>query len=173
LPERQAAAIREVPSQPLTQVYLSAKRPFWTEDGYAPSLFTDSPAGMIAAVRDGTDPTQITHLTAWVMGPNAAKLDRLAAADAGRQVIRTIETLRPAATGQLECIGLQSWGSDPHAGGAWAYFKPGQVQLYAHDMAKPHGPLHFCGEHLALASRGMEGAMETAESAVAEVLAAM
>jgi monoamine oxidase len=40
-------------------------------------------------------------------------------------------------------------------------------------MGAAHGPVHFCGEHLALASRGMEGAMETAESAVAEVLAAI
>jgi monoamine oxidase len=170
LPEAQAAAIREVPSQALTQVYLAAKRPFWRDDGYAPSLFTDSAAGMIAAVRDGTDPTQITHLTAWVMGPNAARLDRLPAAAAAQQVIRTIESLRPAAAGQLECIGLQSWGGDPYAAGAWAYFKPGQVHTHARDMGKAHGPVHFCGEHLALASRGMEGAMETAETAVAELL---
>jgi monoamine oxidase len=172
LPTAQAAAIREVPTQALTQVYLAAKRPFWHDDGYAPSLFTDSPAGMVAAVRDGNDPTQITHLTAWIMGPNAAALDRLPPEAAAQQVIRTIETLRPAAAGQLECIGMQSWGGDPYAGGAWAYFRPGQVTKHARAMGQAHGPVHFCGEHLALASRGMEGAMETAETAVAELLAA-
>jgi monoamine oxidase len=37
-------------------------------------------------------------------------------------------------------------------------------------MAASHGRLHFCGEHLALAGRGLEGALETAETAAAEVL---
>jgi len=30
--------------------------------------------------------------------------------------------------------------------------------------------LHFCGEHLATTSRGMEGAMESAEEAAAAIL---
>jgi len=33
-----------------------------------------------------------------------------------------------------------------------------------------HGRLHFCGEHLATTSRGMEGAMESAEEATAAIL---
>ena len=73
---------------------------------------------------------------------------------------------------QLELIGLTAWGSDPYAAGAWAYFRPGQVGRFATAMALPHGRLHFCGEHLALKGRGLEGALETAETATAEVIAA-
>jgi monoamine oxidase len=40
-------------------------------------------------------------------------------------------------------------------------------------MGQPHGVMHFCGEHLAQESRGMEGAMESGERAAAEVLAAL
>jgi monoamine oxidase len=166
----QAEAVNELCSQPVTQAYLGVRRPFWKEDGYAASLFTDSLPGMIAAVRSGTDPKTVTHLTAWIMGRNARSLDGLAEAEVGRRVIAAIERLRPAARGQLKLIGLQSWGSDPYAVGAWAYFRPGQIRRFARVMGASHGRTHFCGEHLAFASRGMEAALESAERAAAEVL---
>jgi monoamine oxidase len=159
LPSLQADAIATLPSQPLTQVYLAPRSRFWEQDGYAASLFTDTRAGMLAS------------LTAWITGENAAALDRLPSArDAGHAVIAAIETLRPAAKGQLELIGMHSWGADAYAGGAWAYFRPGEVTRFAAVLGGAHGRLHFCGEHLATTSRGMEGAMESAEEAVAEIL---
>src|SRR5690606_11604328 len=166
----QARAAETLHSQPITQVYLTAKTPFWEEDGYAPSLFTDSLAGMVAASRSGEDPTEVTSLTAWLMGPAAARLDHRPEADIGREVVAAIERIRPAAKGRLEVVGLNSWGADPYARGAWAYFRPGQVRELAAEMGRPHGRLHFCGEHLAVASRGMEGAMESAERAAAAIL---
>jgi monoamine oxidase len=166
----QLEAVESLPSQPITQVYLRARRPFWEDDGYAPSLFTDGPAGMVAAVRSGTDPMSITHLAAWIMGEKARKLDSLDPDAAGRTVIAALEDLRPAARGQVELLGVQSWGRDPYAAGAWAYFQPGQIRRFAAAMDARHGRLHFCGEHLARASRGMEGAMETAERAVTEAI---
>lgn len=168
----QAAAIGELPHQAITQVYLAPKRPFWDDDGYAPSLFTDSLAGMVTAVRSGSSPDAVSHLSCWVIGPKAVTIEGLNEADAGRAVIGAIEALRPAAAGQLELIGLKSWGGDRFAGGAWAYFRPGQVRQFAADMATPNGRIHFCGEHLALSGRGLEGALESAETAASEVLAA-
>ncbi len=172
LPDTQAAAIATLPSQPLTQVYLAPKTSFWEEDGYAASLFTDTRAGMLAAARNRDRPTEVTSLTAWITGDTAAELDRLPSADAGRAVIAAIEEIRPAAKGQLEVLGMHSWGQDPYAAGAWAYFRPGEVTRFGATLGSPHGRLHFCGEHLAIESRGMEGAMESAEEAAAAILAA-
>jgi monoamine oxidase len=162
----QAEAVALLPQQPITQVYLAVKRPFWNDDGFAPSLFTDTLAGMVTAVRDGIDPARVSHLSCWVIGAPAEKLATLGDAEAAGAVIRAIETVRPAARGQLELIGLKAWGSDPHALGAWSYFRPGQIRRFAAGMGRPHGRIHFCGEHLALAGRGLEGALETAETAV-------
>jgi monoamine oxidase len=170
LPATQAEAVATLPSQPLTQVYLAPRSRFWEQDGYAASLFTDTRAGMLAAARNRDDPTEVTSLTAWITGDNAAALDRLAPADAGRAVIAAIETLRPAARNQLELLGMHSWGADVHAGGAWAYFRPGEVTRFAAVVGEPRGRLKFCGEHLATESRGMEGAMESAEEAAAAIL---
>ena len=166
----QAEAVRRLRSQAVTQVYLRPKTPYWEQDGYAPSLFTGSLPGMLAAVRSGANPAAITHFTAWVTGSYAVELDALSEADAGQSVINAIAAIRPAARGQLEFIGLHSWGSDPYAAGAWAYFRPGEVNRYARIMGKPHGRIHFCGEHLARSSRGMEAAMESGECAGGEVL---
>ena len=171
LPAPQAEAFASLPSQPLTQVYLVPRRKFWERDGYAPSLFTDSAAGMIAAARNGSNPNEVTSIACWILGDTANALDRLPAAAAGRAVIGEIERIRPAAAGALEFVALHSWGADPYAGGAWAYFRPGEVTRYAAKLAAAHGRLHFCGEHLAAQSRGMEGAMESGERAAAEILA--
>ena len=81
---------------------------------------------------------------------------------------RAVEILTPQA---LEFVALHSWGADPYAGGAWAYFRPGDVSRYAANLGAAHGRLHFCGEHLAVESRGMEGAMESGERAAAEIFA--
>jgi monoamine oxidase len=171
LPPLQAEAVASLPSQPLTQLYFAPRRRFWEDDGYAASLFTDTRAGMLAAARNRDDPTEVTSLTAWVTGSAAADLDALAPSAAARAVLAAIENLRPAAKGQLELIGMHSWGADRFAAGAWAYFRPGEVTRYAAVLGRRHGRLHFCGEHLALESRGMEGAMESAERAAAAVLA--
>ncbi|MDX1561621.1 MAG: NAD(P)/FAD-dependent oxidoreductase [Gammaproteobacteria bacterium] len=166
----QAEAVAELAYQPITQVYLKPKRPFWDDDGHAASVYTDTLAGMVAAVRRGDDPSTVNHLSSWVIGPHAERLAGVGDAEAGQAVIDAIEAFRPAARGQLELIGLKAWGSDPYAGGAWAYFRPGQVTRFAAVMGRPHGRIRFCGEHLALAGRGLEGALETAEAAVAGIL---
>jgi monoamine oxidase len=126
----------------------------------------------VTAVRSGSNPDQVSHLSCWVTGPNAGRIEGLSKAEAGEAVIAAIEALRPAAVGQLELIGLKSWGGDPYAGGAWAYFRPGQVGRFAKDMAAPSGRIHFCGEHLSASARGLEGALASAETAAGEVLQA-
>jgi monoamine oxidase len=170
LPEPQAEALRQLPSQPLTQVYFVPRAKFWERDGFAPSLFTDSRAGMIAAARNGANPREVTCITAWITGRTAAALDGLAPAAIGRAVSDEITRIRPAAKDALEFVALHSWGADPYARGAWVYFRPGDVTRFAGIIGRAHGRLHFCGEHLALENRGMEGAMESGERAASEIL---
>ena len=170
LSELQRQAILEVPSQPTTQVFMAHKSKFWESDGLKPSMFTDGVAGMIAAARNGDNPTEVTSFTAWIMGSNAKYLDTLPTEEAGKVIIQAIEAVRPSARGQLEFLGLKSWGADPFARGGWAYFRPGQITRFCKAMHLPHGKIHFCGEHLSIANRGMEGAMESGERAAQEII---
>ena len=167
-PQREAVA--RLPSQSMTQLYFAHKSEFWESDEYAPSLFTDTAAGMFSAIRNGSDPGEITGFSAWVMGRNAARLDALSPEAAGARVSEEIEAVRPAARGQLKFIGRQCWGADPFARGAWAYFRPGQIARFAAAMGAPHGRIRFCGEQLAMSNRGMEGAMESGERAAMGII---
>ncbi len=167
----QYEAVTSLPSQAMTQLYFACKSAFWETDGYSPSMFTDGAAGMVAAARRAENPGQVTGLTAWVMGRNARRLDALSPEHAAARVISELEAARPAARRQLVFIGRQSWGADPWAGGGWAYFRPGQISRFGAAMGAPHGRVHFCGEHLARVSRGMEGAVESGQRAADEIVA--
>lgn len=161
LPPPQAAAVASLGYQPMTQLYFACQAPFWEQDGLGASMFTDGAAGMVAGNRRADNPAEVTGLTAWAMGRNAERLDAMSEADAAQRVIGEIETARPAARGRLQYVGRQSWGADPFAGGGWAYFRPGQIARLGSIIGNAHGRIHFCGEHLARANRGMEGAMES------------
>ena len=169
---RQAEAIERLAGQPVTQVHFAHRSRFWERDGLSPSMYTDGPAGMVAAARSGEDPEEVTSFTAWVMGGNARRLDALPARQAGREVLEAVEAVRPAARGQLELLDVSAWGRDPYARGGWASFRPGEIGRFAAEMGGPHGPIHLCGEHLARAARGMEGAMESGERAARAILSA-
>ena len=166
-----AEAVRHLPYQPMTQLYFACEQPFWERDGYGPSMYTDGVAGMVAASRRADRPEEVTGLTTWAMGANAARLDAMGELAAAQAVQQEIEALRPAARIQLRYLGRQSWGLDAGAGGGWAYFRPGQIGEFGAAMGAPQGRLHFCGEHLAVDNRGMEGAMESGQRAAAAVLA--
>ena len=113
----QAEALENIESQAITQFYFAHRSKFWEKDGFAPSMFTDGPAGMVSATRSGENPAEVTGLTAWAMGLKAEKLDTLPAKKAGRLALQAIETIRPASRGQLELVGAHSWGTDPFAQG--------------------------------------------------------
>jgi monoamine oxidase len=169
----QGRAVRTMGVQLLTQSHLVAKRPFWENDGMKPGLWTDGLAGNMMAQPFGEKPTDITSFTNWHRGNIAAQIDRMSEADAKKAIISAIEAIRPSAKGLLEVRAIKSWYTDPFSCGDWAIWQPGHVRDFIQHISKPHGNVHFCGEHTAQSNRGMEGAMETGERAAQEVLQAI
>jgi len=167
----QAKAIRTLPHQAIHQVALHASKPFWEDDGMEPSMWTDSHLGRISAIYHGADADEVSSLVVSAFGPAAQHLDRLGPGGAARYVVAEIERVRPAAKGVLSVSGQHSWTRDPFSGGAWAYFHPGTVTRFLPEMFARTGRVHFCGEQTSIASRGMEGALETGERAARAVAA--
>jgi monoamine oxidase len=170
IPGPQGAAVQTLQSQAISQFHIVPKKKFWEQDGLDPSMFTDGLPGTVIAEHKGDRPEEITSLTVGVRGHSATWLDQLEPKDAAAAVVKSIEKLRPAAKGQLEVRAWKSWSRDPFSGGDWAVWQPGQVTAFAKDVAKPHGRIHFCGEHTSVSNRGLEGAMESGERAALEVL---
>ena len=170
LPPVLAQATKVLPAMMVTKTFLHAERNFWEDDGLDPAMWTDSPLGEVRALRQLADSPEITGLIARARGFTALRLDRLGESAARALVLSEYERLRPAARGKLRVVGYKSWHMDPHAGGSWTEWRPGQLHAYLLAFSEPFGRVHFCGEHTAVSNRGMEAAMEAAERAAVNVL---
>lgn len=168
----QAAAVATIPYQPLTNIFLTVQRPFWQEDGISPAMWTDSAMGTVFPQYFGASDGQVTGLMVQGRGELAKSWDRMGAEAAMALVVKTLATLRPASKGAVTAAHFLSWGAEEFSTGAWAYFQPGQIRDLVPSMALPSGRVHFCGEHTATGARGVEGALESSERAVIEVLTA-
>jgi monoamine oxidase len=166
----QAEAVQTIPYQAISNVFLRVKSPFWEIDKLSPSMWTDGMAATVIAQRFGKTDDEVTGLVVQARGELSGYWDRLGREAAMARVIAEIETIRPAAKGQLVGAAYHSWVMEPFSAGDWAYFPPGQVARFANAMSAPAGRIHFCGEHTATGNRGLEGALESSERVALEVL---
>jgi len=166
----QAQAIDELNSQKINMLHLLPKSPFWESDEMSPNMFTNGLSGLVIANRNIGAPEEVNSLTVWLRGPIAEQLDRMKQTDAIQAVIGSIENIRPSSKHQLEPLAYHSWYLNPYSRGDWAYWQPGQISRFGQHVGNQHGQIHFCGEHTAVANRGMEGAMESAERVAFEVM---
>jgi monoamine oxidase len=164
----QAEAVQRMPYGNTTVVHLRARGAFWEQDGYDASLWTD---GAITAVRTTIDGDG-AWLAALATGHKADRLDQLPEAERGAFVVSELARLRPSTRGKLEVTGLHSWAAQPFIGGCRHSYWPGDVTRFQPALAKPHGRLHFAGEHTRRLEVGMEAAMESGERAAFEILSA-
>ena len=103
-------------------------------------------------------------------GKKGDRIDQLAPKARGAFVLKEIERLRPSTKGKMEVVGVHSWPQYTFVEGCRHSYGPGQVTRFAVDMIKPHGRLHFAGEHTRRLDVGMESAMESGERAAIEVV---
>ena len=166
-PPAQAEAIAASVYGGTTHVILEPTAPFWEQDGYGPSMYTDGPIERVFAPRLGDG---IPFMRVWINGYAADRLDALPPAELGAFVVREFERMRPAARGKLRVRTVFSWGAEPWTLGHRHVFLPGQVNRFAKQMDLPWQRIHFCGEHLRRMEFGMESAMETADRVAIEIL---
>jgi monoamine oxidase len=177
LPARQRQIVEQLDYNPVTRIYLQARRRFWTDAGEAGNAFTDlpiqlvtehpltRPAGQGKAAARGI-------LECHVKGPGAL---RIAALDQAAQLalaVDNMEKVHPGFKSHYESGAVVAWGADPWAGGGYAWWRPGQLTEWVPELARPVGRVHFAGEHTSLLARTLEGALESGNRAAREVHAA-
>lgn len=170
LPTPLDEAVTEANASGNTQFIMTTASRFWEEDGYAPSLWSDTIFERLF-VEFGED-DEVDHLRIWINGDNAGRVDALGD-QAGDLLLETLERLRPSTRGQLKIVHKVSWGSEPLIGGEKYVMAPGQVSRFAASLAKPVGPIHWAGEHHKSVDVGIEAALQSGERAAAEVIAKM
>jgi monoamine oxidase len=164
------AAISAVPYNRVLKVFIEPRRRFWETDELPTAMWTDTLAGRLIGMRAVAGDPDLATWLAFVTGPAADRLDRLPPGDRGPAVVAAIEAMRPSTSGVIRATHVVSWGQDLFSGGAYACWAPGQVAAFANQFAEPLGRLHFAGEHVAVETRGIEGALESGETVAARLI---
>ena len=165
----QANAVNTLNYSTTTQILCAVERPYWEQDGFPATMWTDTSMGQLLGYPYGEN-GEIVSAAIWMMGADALMADRYEQSELVTRCLQTLERIRPATRGALKPLKVLSWQRDPYSGGTWASWGPGQISSFANDMALPHGRIHFAGEHTAKLERGMEGALESGERAALEIL---
>ena len=163
--KRRAVATGE--SYATTKFYLRPTAPFWEQDGFEASLWSDGPLERVIALSDSSD--QVHTLLVWINGAGSRQIDQLAPDAAKALVLEQMAAIRPASRGRLEVMGYHAWGRDSFIGGCGFSYAAGQITELAAAIPAPERRLHFAGEHTRRLEAGMEAAMASAERVVQEI----
>jgi monoamine oxidase len=171
LPDDQRAAIANLPYMDTTRTYLQVSRCFWFDEGVAGSAATDLPIGDIGRYPASSPggPHERAILESFVTGPAAARLAVRPKSEIIEQTLRTMEKVHPGIGDFVEGGFVKAWSTDPYALGCVSWPGPGDVTRYLKALQRPHGRMHFAGEHTSILRSSMEGALRSGVRAAREV----
>lgn len=165
----QAEAVNGMPYGNQSQVWLRVKDPYWEVDGIEASMWTDGPFTLIRQQIEPDGSRQLVSMLAF--SGKSRQLDAMPLAERGAFAIAELTRIRPSTRGRVEFVGAHSWEAAPYSRGCSYQMVPGRALEWQQAMARPHGRLHFAGEHLRQLEVGMEAAMESGERAASEIAA--
>jgi monoamine oxidase len=178
-----ARAIRQVNYDSATKVLAMTARRFWeADDGiYGGGTFTDLPSGTTwypSSNAEERDPRVSSRpavlLASYSWGQAARRLASLAHRERSGVVLRHLARVHAQLREPhlVQHTASWSWDNHPLAGGAFAWFMPGQHAALHRHIVAPEGRIYFAGEHASLAHTWMQGALDSALRAVQEMLSA-
>ena len=171
LPASQREAVATLEFNKVTQAYLQTSTAGWEATGIPGTIWSNAPFGRLFARRDET--AEQILLTVWINGDQCNRYDSLSEADAGELILTDISAVYPAASTNLQLLGLVRWATDPFSGGSWPAWAPGQIGRFYQALRQPFRGIHFAGEHTASEFSGMEGAFESGARVADEVRVAL
>ncbi len=139
-------------------------RPWWREEGWSGNLFSDGPLQTIWDASLGATPV----LCAYICGQDAMFWRQQQ--HPVQASLAALAALCPAANKTFVRGWFHDWIRDPFAQGVYSHMQPGYVLNHLPFIAGPDHRIHFAGEHTATWSGFMEGALESAERVVEEIL---
>ena len=176
-------AIRQLNYDSSTKVLAIASRRFWeSDDGiYGGGTYTDLPTGTTwypSSNAEAKDPRVSKSpgvlLASYTWGQAARRLAMLPHKERSGTVLQHLARVHPQLREPDMVRQTASWSWDNHAfaGGAFAWFNPGQHAALHRHIVAPEGRIYFAGEHASLAHTWMQGALDSSLRAVKEMLAA-
>ena len=135
---------------------------WWHEIGWGGNMMCDGPLQQTWDGSIGDAPI----LTAYICGDEAVRW--LALGDPVRAGLYELSVLFPDASKHFVRGWVHNWLTDPLSPGAFSHLAPGYVLEHMEHISPPEGRVHFAGEHTAIWTGFIEGALESAERVVQE-----
>ena len=135
---------------------------WWHDLGWGGSMMCDGPLQQTWDGSIGEAPI----LTAYICGEESTRWLELG--DPVRAGMYELSVLFPEASKHFVRGWAHNWLTDPYSPGAFSHLAPGYVLEHMEHISPPEGRIHFAGEHTALWSGFIEGALESAERVVEE-----
>lgn len=166
-PEKRRA-IEELGNTSVTRVFLQTRKRFWLDEGLSGAATTDLP---IVTTYDKAHylPGKRGMLEAYLAGARARRLAELTPAERLDFTVNQMELILPAIREHYEGGASVCWDEDVWARGAYAWFKPGQMESLLPHIARPEGRVHFAGDHTSPWPGWMNGALQSGARAAREV----
>lgn len=176
-------AIRQINYDSSTKVLGIARRRFWEQDDgiFGGGSSTDLPTGFTYYPSDNAknrDPevsaARSVMLASYTWGQPARRLATLPKEDVKSFIVRNLSNLHPQVAREdlIEDAVKWSWDTFKWSGGAFAWFLPGQHTALHKDLITPEGRIFLAGEHTSLTHTWMQGALESAQRAVKDMMIA-
>jgi monoamine oxidase len=164
-------AIRQLHYIDSTKILMQFRRRFWEEDeGICGGVtVTDLPLRLVYYPDHGTESGRGVLIGSYTWEEDARRWGALPDEERITQALRYLSEIHPQVTTEFERGASKVWGADKYAGGAFAFFEPGQETRLYHHIIAPEGPIHFAGEHASLKHAWIEGAVESGLRAAQEV----
>jgi monoamine oxidase len=137
---------------------------WWQDQGWGGNMMCDGP---IQQTWDGSM-GEAPVLSAYICGTDATKWASLG--DPVRAGIYELSLVLPEAAKTFKRGWYHDWVTDPYCQGSFSHLSPGYVLEHMEHIATASDRVHFAGEHTALWTGFIEGALESAERVVPEVL---
>ena len=83
--------------------------------------------------------------------------------------VKQMEQILPKLREHYEGGASICWDDEEWTRGAYAWFKPGQMESFLPHFAKPEGRVYFAGDHLSPWPGWMNGALQSGNRAAREV----
>jgi monoamine oxidase len=156
---------------PVARCYLQTKSRFWNQQGAGGLKVARTDTYIerlwdMTQVQDGTSGILLAYMQgdnadAFAQQPSGARMDYVKAGVS--QLFQEIDAEFSAGLYKI-------WQHDPWVNGAWSCYQPGEMADMFPAAKKREGRIFFCGEHTSAWSGWMQGALESANRVVNEIV---
>jgi len=165
------AAIRQLHYENTIKIFLQCHRRFWEEDEglFGGATVTDLPSRLIFYPDHGRETGKGILMASYAYGEEANRWAAFPPDERITQVLKHTAKIHPQVVSEFEVGVSKVWSEDRYAGGAFAFFQPGQQARLYEAIIAPEGPIFFAGEHASLKHMWIEGAVESGLRVASEI----